>query len=171
MNLQSTAVLFDQALYAKATEIKWKHRELFKDLLRIDVFHTICTFFSVIGKCFQDTGLRDVIIESGVIAEGSIFGVLEGRTYNRAIRFHKLMYESLNRLAWMGFNSWTDQHHTKKDPLVDGFFQGLKVLCDKKPQWQVHHPEKYCNCSAHICTTSDKAWANSRSSGCPMVTW
>ena len=135
------------------------------------MFHTTCTFFSVIEKCFQDADLRDVIIESGVIAEGSIFGVLEGRTYNRAIRFHKLMYESLNRLAWMGFNSWTDQHHTKKDPLVDGFFQGLKVLCDKKPQWQVHHPKKYCICSAHIYTISDKAWANSRSSGCPMLTW
>ena len=55
------------------------------------MFHTICTFLSVIGKRFQDAGLRDVIIESGVISEGSVFGV---RTYNRAIRFHKLMYEA-----------------------------------------------------------------------------
>ena len=50
------------------------------------MFHTICTFLSVIGKRFQDAGLRDVMIESGVISEGSVFGV---RTYNRAIRFHK----------------------------------------------------------------------------------
>ena len=46
----------------------------------------------MIGKRFQDAGLRDVITESGVISEGSVFGV---RTYNRAIRFHKLMYEAL----------------------------------------------------------------------------
>ena len=56
------------------------------------MFHTIRTFLSVIGKRFQDGGLRDVMIKSGVISEGSVFGV---RTYNRAIRFHKLMYEAL----------------------------------------------------------------------------
>lgn len=45
LNLQGIVVVFDQALYAKATEIKWKHREQFKDLvLRMGVFHTICTF-------------------------------------------------------------------------------------------------------------------------------
>ena len=33
----------------------------------------------------QDAGLRGVTIESGVIAEGSVSGVLEGRTYNHAI--------------------------------------------------------------------------------------
>ena len=85
--------MFDQALYAKVTEIKWKHREQFEDLvLRMGVFHTICTFLSVIGKRFQDASLRDLIIESGVNAEGSVSGVLEGRTYNRAIRFHKHVF-------------------------------------------------------------------------------
>ena len=55
----------------------------------------------MIGKRFQDAGLRNVIIESGVIA-----GDLEGRSYNRTVRFHKLMFEALNRLTWMGFKSW-----------------------------------------------------------------
>ena len=70
------------------------HRGQFTDVvLRVGVFHTIRTFLSVIGKRFQDAGLRDVMIKSGVISdEGSVFGV---RTYNRAIRFHKLMYEAL----------------------------------------------------------------------------
>ena len=100
LNLQSIVVVFDQALYAKATEIKWKHREQFKDLgLRVGVFHTICTFLSVTGKRFQDAGLRDVIIESGEIAEGSVSGVLEGRTYNRAIRCHKLISKLLTGLC------------------------------------------------------------------------
>jgi len=131
LNLQSIVVVFDQALYAKATEIKWKHRAQFNDLvLRMGVFHTICTFLSVIGKRFQDAGLRDVIVESGVIAEGSVAGVLEGRTYNRAVRFHKLMYEALNRLAWMGSNSWIEEHHKEKKPTLDTFLKGLKALCD-----------------------------------------
>ena len=72
LSLQSIVVVFDQALYAKATtEIKWKHSAQFNDIfLRMGVFHTICTFLAVIGKRFQDAGLRDVCVESGVIADG-----------------------------------------------------------------------------------------------------
>ena len=57
----------------------------------MEIFHTICTFLAVIGKRFQDAGLRDVCVESGVIADGSAAGVLEGR----AIRLHKIMFETL----------------------------------------------------------------------------
>ena len=69
------------------------------------VFHTVCTLLSIIGKRFQDTGLREIGIESGVIAEGSVTGVLEGSKYNRAVRFHKLMYEALQRLICKGFQT------------------------------------------------------------------
>ena len=42
----------------------------------------ICNLLSVIGKRFQDAGLRDIAVESGVVAEGSINSVMEGRKYN-----------------------------------------------------------------------------------------
>ena len=91
LKLQAIVVVFDQALYAKATEIKWKHTERFESIvLRMGVFHTICTFLGIIGKRSQYAGLKDICIESGVITEGSVCGVLEGRRYNRAVRFHKL---------------------------------------------------------------------------------
>ena len=106
LGLQTMVVVFDQALYAKATDIIWKEPGRFTDIVpRMGVFHTVCTLLAVIGKRFQDAGLKDLCIESGVIASGSIAGVLEGRKYNRAIRFHKLMYEALLRLALDGFSS------------------------------------------------------------------
>ena len=40
-----------------------------------------------------------MIIESGVITEGSVSGVLEGCTSNHTIRFHELMFEALYLLA------------------------------------------------------------------------
>ena len=98
-------VVLDQALYAKATEIVWKYPDMFKGLvLRMGAFHTICTLLSILGERFQDAGLRDVFIESGVIAEGSVSGVLDGRRYNHAVRFHKLMYEALQRLVGKDFS-------------------------------------------------------------------
>ena len=44
--------------------------------------HSICSLRSTIGKLFGDAGLRDMAVESGVIAEGSINKVLDGKQYN-----------------------------------------------------------------------------------------
>lgn len=70
--LKSIVVVFDLALYAKATEIIWKKPEQLKDIVpRMGAIHAIRTFLAVIGKCFQDVGLKDLCIESRVIPEGS----------------------------------------------------------------------------------------------------
>ena len=100
------------ALYAKATEITWKHTSKYANIiLRMGTFHTIMTLLAIIGKRFQDAGLRVTCIESGMIAEGSVYGVLEGRMYSREVRFHKIIYEALLRLTWKGFITWLEAHH------------------------------------------------------------
>ena len=71
-------VSFDQFLYAKAVEITWKHSKFQHLILRLWAFHTICIMLGIIGKRFQDAGF--LCIESGVIAEGSVAGVMDGRT-------------------------------------------------------------------------------------------
>ena len=99
---------------------------MFKGLaLGMGAFHTVCTPLSIIGKRFQDAGLRDICIESGVIAGGSVSGVLDGRRYNRGVIFHKLMYEALQGLAWKGFQSWIEKFPDKN---LSVFFNGLLAL-------------------------------------------
>ena len=101
MKLKSIIVVFDQAIYSKAVEIIWKHGDLFSDIVpKHEAFHTIYVLLSIIGKRFGPAGLRDIIIESGVIEEGSVEALLNGKAYNRAVRFHKLMYEACMRLVW-----------------------------------------------------------------------
>ena len=34
---------------------------------------------------FRDAGLNDIFIEAGIVAEGSINGVFDGKHYNRAV--------------------------------------------------------------------------------------
>ena len=68
------------------------------------VFHTACTLLSIIGKRFQDAGLRDLCVESGAIVEGSVAGVLDGRRYNSGVRLHNIMHEALVRMAWQGLD-------------------------------------------------------------------
>ena len=86
------------------------------------VHFTLCTLLNIIGKRFQDAGLRDLCIESGVIAEGSVEKLLLGKQYNRAVRFHKLFYEALQRLAWIGFVEFQDNDEsTDLQSLVNTF--------------------------------------------------
>ena len=102
LELTNIVCVFDQALYAKSAEVTWKHPDKFKTtiIIRLGVFHTICTLLTIVGKRFQDAGLRDLCIESGLIADGYISGVIDGRKYNRAVRLNKLVYEALIR--WHG---------------------------------------------------------------------
>ena len=48
----------------------------------------------------------DVIIESGIISEGSVKSVLTGKHYNRFVVCHKILYEAIQRLR---FNAFFDQ--------------------------------------------------------------
>ena len=113
--LDQIVVVLDQALYAKACEVAWKNRELYeKIILRLGTFHTICNLLSIIGKRFQDAGLSDVCIESGILAGGSVCGVMEGKVYNRAVRIHKYIYEALMRLVWKQFVPWLTVNHADK---------------------------------------------------------
>jgi len=73
LQLEVIVVVMDQALYAKATEIVWKHYDVFSSvLLRMGAFHTICNALSILGKRFRDAGLKDICTEAGLVAEGSI---------------------------------------------------------------------------------------------------
>ena len=88
LQLEKVVCVFDQALYAKAAEIIWKHDKFKTITIRMGLFQTIYNLLSIIGKRFQDAGLRDLCVESVVIAEGSVAGVMDGRKYNRAISLY-----------------------------------------------------------------------------------
>ena len=142
LKLQATyvVVVFDQVLSAKAAEIKWKLTDRFRSIvLRMGAFHTICTFLGIIGKRFQDVGLKDICIESGVIHHRGFHmcGVLEGQRYNRAVRFHKLMYESLMRATWTGFEHWLEENQQSKKRAADDAFNGLVRMYGKIWFWMV----------------------------------
>ncbi|KAJ8043723.1 hypothetical protein HOLleu_10936 [Holothuria leucospilota] len=59
---EEIVVVLDQAIYSKALQIVWKESQRFnKVILRLGAFHTTCVMLGVIGKRFDDAGLRDVL--------------------------------------------------------------------------------------------------------------
>ena len=76
---QSTAVItFDLAIYSKAKEIHWRYPEEFQNLvIHLGGFHIALNYLASIGKMFQERGLEDVFIESGLYGSSSTMAVLQ----------------------------------------------------------------------------------------------
>ena len=90
-----------------------------------------------IGKLLGDAGLRDLAVESGVIAKGSTNKVLDGKQYNRAVRLHKLTYETLIRLAWSDFEEWLEANHAEALPKYN---DSIRVMYKVRQNlWQHGH--------------------------------
>lgn len=86
---ENPVMVFDQAIYCKALSIKWQNPDTLNHcVIRMGAFHIAMTFIAVIGKRFA--GLYDILVESGVMALGSVNSILDGKHYNRAMRSHKV---------------------------------------------------------------------------------
>ena len=99
LKLLSIVCVFDQAIYSKALQVKWKEKAKFKNcVLMMGAFHMLMVFMHILSKRFGDAGLRDALIKSSAIAEGSVDRATDGRMYNRGVRLYKNMYEALMRI-------------------------------------------------------------------------
>ena len=52
-------------------------------------------YMAMLNKRFADAGLRDALIQSAIIVEGSADAALRGKQYNRGVRLYKIFYEAL----------------------------------------------------------------------------
>ena len=134
LNLQSIVCAFDQAIYSKAIEIMWKEQKKFNScVLMMGMFHMLMMYMHILSKRCPDAGVRDVLIQSSVIAEGSVDKALCGKMYNRGVRMYKLMYEAITRKLFdsVQFDSDEDNRfitHDIEDLSFDQFWeeQGLE---------------------------------------------
>lgn len=98
---KEVVVVFDQVIYAKAQQIQWRNKTfLDRIIIRLGGFYIILAMLACIGKRFRDAGLENIMIESSIVAHGSINGVMNGHHYNRSIRAHKCVMEAMQRIPW-----------------------------------------------------------------------
>lgn len=115
LKIQGVVLVCDMAIYSKAQEIRWASRSgvdsaLYeKIVLRPGEFHTCMTFLAVLGKKYGSAGLKDLLIESRIVAVGSVNSVLSGKAYNRAIFAHKTMIEVMEFLRFQAFLAACDE--------------------------------------------------------------
>ena len=83
---------------------------------------------------FQDAGLRDLCVESGLIAEGSITRVMEGCKYNRAVRLHKIVYVAMMRLVLKGLLLWIHSNHGAQVYHLEEALKSISTFHDEVSQ-------------------------------------
>ena len=114
MGQANAVITFDLAIYSKAKEIQWRFPDEFSNVVvRMGGFHIALNFLSLLGKKFADSGLDDLLIESGVYAAGSTSALMKGKSYNRGTRAHKLCLEVFFRLMWNAFLVWYESQDKK----------------------------------------------------------
>ena len=105
-----TIVTFDLAVARKAYSLVWQFPDKFSNVIvRMGVFHTICSIFGTLGKLLRGSGFSEIVIEANICASGSLERVLSGKHYNRALRVHKIVMEALERLLLRMFEEREDK--------------------------------------------------------------
>ena len=101
---EDCVITFDLAIFMKAKEIQWRYAETFSDVvIRLGGFHIILNYMSLLGKKYQDCGLEDLLIESGLYGPATASSILKGKSYNHCIRAYRLLNEAMFQLQWEEF--------------------------------------------------------------------
>lgn len=79
--------------------------------------------FQVIGKLIDSSGIPKLMVDSGLLAEGSVGGLLKGSHFNRCKKLHPVAALSFKILHFEAFWKWYDEkEHPEKlhmDELVE----------------------------------------------------
>ena len=114
---KGSVITFDLAIYSKAKEIQWRVPEDFKDtILRLGGFHVALNYLAVIGKMFVwCSGLYDIMMDSGIYGSHAASVLLQGKSYNRGVRAHKIVLEGFLRLQCQAFILWMENQGIPAD--------------------------------------------------------
>ncbi|GFW80337.1 hypothetical protein TNCV_2944701 [Trichonephila clavipes] len=116
-------VTYDLAIAKVAFQIQATEKPKFDNLfIHLGPFHIMMAYFKAIGKVISDCGLTNVMVESSLLANGSVNGFLDGKHFNRCKRLHPLVALGLEVL---NFKSFLQHDNTT---LTDDMIEEVKRL-------------------------------------------
>lgn len=121
-----TVLTFDEQLYCKAKMLQWAKPDECKNLVvMLGGFHIQMNFTKIIGQYMADSGLKDILVESGVYGENTAESILNGKQWNRTIRAHKLVFEALWRILWQKILHWLNENEVQIDADINQVSEDL----------------------------------------------
>lgn len=103
-NQSYVQVTYDLAITKIALKIQAVEKPRFDNLfIHVGSFHLMMAFFKSLGTFINESRLSHMMIESNIIASGSVNGIIEGKHFNRCKRLHPLMALGLQKLHFQEF--------------------------------------------------------------------
>ena len=100
LNQTKVVLTVDQALFPGLMELKWVVPEYRNVLIpRLGGLHVSMNFLKILGQHMTDSGLVQIWVESGLLGVNSAEHAMDGKSYAKGIRAHKLTVHTLSSLA------------------------------------------------------------------------
>lgn len=103
------SVTYDLAMAKIALRIQSAEDEFEKLFINFGPFHIMLSFMKAIGKFISGSGLTNILIDSEILASGSISSFLSGKHFNRCRKIHPLLSLALQNLHLERFLQQHDQ--------------------------------------------------------------
>ncbi|XP_032457827.1 uncharacterized protein LOC116417096 isoform X1 [Nasonia vitripennis] len=101
---QYIEVTYDLAIAKVAYQIQSaEHPQLSNLFIHLGAFHIMMAYFKAVGKFINECGLTYIMVESGLLASGSVNGFISGKHFNRCKRLHPLVSLGLQVLLFEDF--------------------------------------------------------------------
>lgn len=92
-------VTYDLAIVKIALQIQSEEKPTFQNLfIHLGDFYIMLAYFKGVGKFIDGCGLSHIMIESQLLASGSVNGFISGKHFNRCKRLHPLVALGLQML-------------------------------------------------------------------------
>lgn len=103
-NQSSVIVTYDLAIAKKAWKIQNEMIPKFdKIFINLGSFHFEMSYFKAVGKYIDSSGIPQLLINCGLLAEGSMNGFISGSNFNRSKNLHMVASTSLKALHFRAF--------------------------------------------------------------------
>jgi hypothetical protein len=101
VNQEYTITTFDLGVCMKAYPLVWNNPARYeKHIILLGTFHLACAYLKMVAKKMQGSGLSDILLEAGLIASGSLNGVLSGKHYAELCIVIKLCWNAWRGCYW-----------------------------------------------------------------------
>ena len=89
----------DHPVFAYVVEVKYGNPKKFNHILPVlRSFRIQRSYMTAIYKRIEKSNIEDLLVEAGLIVQGSIVPAPRGDHYNHATRLYKLFCESMGRI-------------------------------------------------------------------------
>ena len=98
-NMMYAHIIMDLGAAIKAYHVVWNDADYWNDIIiHLGDFHTMMTFFRIIGTVISGSGFEEIVYQSGLCTPSSINTLLSGKHYSRCWYVHEIINDALERL-------------------------------------------------------------------------